>query len=118
MAIYPCRIGNHRYPQAQQMAYCTILRDDLAVTYRARLCPKHFRSVYIVGEESMDLVTEESQSSSKCGICSADKFQVMFLRCFPSKEEERAFALDACEDCADQVAGQLQVALWEPLPAR
>lgn len=118
MAIYPCRIGNHRYPQPQQLAYCTHLVNDYALTYRARLCPKHFRAVTQVGEEMMDRVHEDSVSSDDCGICSEAKTEALFLRCFPNKNEEQVFALDACGTCGSQVLERLQVATWEVLAAR
>lgn len=118
MAIYPCRIGGHRYPQPQQMAYCTVLWGDLAATYRARLCPKHFRAVDLVGLEAMTAVTEDSVSAGVCDSCGEEKTSTLFLRCFPSKDEERPYAFDACKDHADTLLGQLQIGLWEALPGR
>lgn len=118
MAIYPCRLGGHRYPQPQQMAYCSVVAGTTARTYRARLCPKHFRDVVTFCEESMVLVDEDTSSNPVCESCGDTRVGAVFLRAFPSRETERTFAADTCGPCTDTILARLQIDLWEPLTDR
>lgn len=118
MAIYPCNVGKHRYPQPQQSAYCTTLEGRTPLTSRARLCPLHFRVVQVVAMQRLALVDDDSQSSTLCDVCGGDRETTMFLRLFPSKSDELTYAADLCAAHAEAVGAELLIANWDPLAAR
>lgn len=118
MAIYPCAIGKHRYPQPQQTAYGTSVHGSSARTHKARLCPSHFRAVMVMAREHLALIEDSSQSSLSCDRCDEPKNMALFLRVFPAKMEEEVYAGDFCGTCGEALEAQLQIATWDLLSER
>jgi len=109
MAIYPCDISSHRYPQPQQSIYWTLVHGELLVTYKQRLCPSHFRVQATECQTSMALVDDNSQVSATCELCHSDREGALYAKVFPNKSEMQQFALDLCEVHLQELADKLRI---------
>lgn len=118
MAIYPCTVGSHRYPQAQQSIYFTTVLNDMLVTYLHRLCPTHFRDLAVKVQETMELVDETSVSGRDCEHCENPRVGAIFAKVFPAKQEMQQFAADLCAQCLDELSDMLRIRSGSPLAPR
>lgn len=109
MAVYPCDLSPHRYPQAQQSIYYTLVQGDLVATYKQRLCPKHFRDSASYIQEKMAMVDDDSQISKHCEWCDGDRDGAVYVKVFPAKSEMQQFALDLCQPHLSELAEALQI---------
>lgn len=109
MAVYPCDIKPHRYPQPQQSIYYTLVQGDVVVTYKQRLCPKHFREMAVYIQEKMAMVDEASQVSRYCEWCEELRDSSVYAKVFPAKAEMQQFALDLCATHSEELANALEI---------
>ena len=118
MAVYPCDYAPHRYPDAQQSIYFTLIVGQLVDTMKQRLCPKHFRAQAVYLQEHFAMIDESSQVSDTCERCDAPRESAIYAKVFPAKSEMQQFALDLCATHLKQVGEELRVGNGSRLPDR
>lgn len=119
MAIFPCAVGAHRYPQPQQTAYIVLAGGMSVSTSKARFCPAHFRAFVERAAEKLLHVESDSRMSTLCQSCEAPGAQPVFVRAFPRDGEEEVFYRDVCAACRLALVEQLQEgAYWAPMAIR
>jgi hypothetical protein len=109
VAIYPCDIGPHRFPQPQQSIYWTLVSGDLVQTYKQRLCPSHFRTQASECQSSMAMIDDDSVVSRSCELCDNAREGALYAKVFPLKAEPQQFALDLCAGHLDELGDKLQI---------
>lgn len=115
MAVYPCSFGAHRYPQRQRSMYISDVASARPETRKHRLCPAHFETIRSKIVSQFDEVTEDSQMSQLCELCSEPRAGGIFVKLFDEAGAEPVqFAIDLCAGCRGQVLTDLS---WrEALP--
>lgn len=56
MALFPCIVGNHKYPGPQQSAYLAALNGSFAARSKLRLCPEHLDAIGSWCEQHLQLI--------------------------------------------------------------
>lgn len=118
MAIFQCDYQPHRYPQAQQSIYYTVVFGSEQTTTKSRLCPTHFRASCVTIGERMSLIDDDSQTSADCDSCHAPKVGALYAKVFPAKEEAAYWVVDVCQRCMTSISDELRIAQGNPMTAR
>lgn len=112
MAVFPCDVGQHRYPGAQRSAYLSIVGEGgRPETRKLRLCAQHFGDMNVRSAERLTLVEEDSQMSLVCDECSDARSNTLFVRLYAENgEEPTQYAGDLCATHLDEISKLLG---WE-----
>jgi len=118
MAVFPCDLHPHRYPDPQRSIYLTYVAGDTLQTNMLRLCPRDFNEELELVGEYLAVVDESSQMSTKCELCDEPKVCSLFAKVFDHKAEMVQYAADFCADDAEMVLGKLSFANGRPMRTR
>jgi hypothetical protein len=102
MAVYPCAIGAHRYGGAQRSAYITDCSNSRPVTWKLRLCQRHYDRIEEDCRLEMTEIKddEDSQASMFCQAegCERARSLILFTKLYPGGEDYTQWAADLCEE--------------------
>jgi hypothetical protein len=106
MAMFPCSVGDHRYPGAQQSIYLAALNGTFSARGKKRLCPQHFDDLENwIGTKLVHIgtgteVTEEYKAlTDRCYECgTADTPWQLFANVFRAKNPQRDYYSRSCTE--------------------
>jgi hypothetical protein len=110
MAAYPCDWSSHRYPQAQQSAYVTIMNGDAPSTVKLRLCPKHLDDFDDGCRELLAPLNDDVLERRHCQNCDRETQQVVLAKVYRLHEEPYQYVGEFCAAHGSEVYMHLQIA--------
>lgn len=115
MAIYPCDYSSHRYREAQQSVYVTILDSLGAQTHKLRLCPTHFEQTFANVQSTFKLVDDDIKMPTQCELCGKGRDESLFVKLYRLHQEPEQFCLETCGPCGSRLTNELRIANGRPL---
>jgi hypothetical protein len=114
MALFPCAVGEHRYPGRQQAMYPALVNGADATRARLRLCPKHFDAF---AEKLADHCRNAQQAFDDpmllaCGVCGKlveDSAWQFFVTVYATGADRQDWWAPLHEDCAFAMADDWQL---------
>lgn len=115
MAVYPCDFASHRYREAQQSIYVTIVSDLSPQTHKLRLCPTHFDQVVKYVQSNLSEVDEDVEISRECEKCGKPRAESLFVKAYRLHEEPTQFVIEVCGPCGADLTNHMRISNGKPL---
>ena len=119
MALFPCVVGNHKYPGPQQSVYAAALKGSFSARSKLRLCPDHLAQLdkwldehlvlVSVGEQIVSTVTAFPDS---CYVCKGQEgLWQLFANVYQRGQPQRDFYGAACAAHVEEFRDEAQLEL-------
>lgn len=115
MAVYPCDFAAHRYREAQQSIYVTLVDQLGPQTHKLRLCPAHFEQVLEIVENEMQEIESDLEVPTDCEKCHKPRTETIFVKAYRLHQEPSQFCLETCSACGAGLTNRLHLANGKPL---